>query len=139
MSLRYGTAPLPQAPKGRLVQILSTDSTNDVTLLASGTGSGKLIESIGVVNTSASDKTLKLKLTQGATTILKGVVIIPGNSGNNGSLSTVSLLNSVISDWTTRFPILGSDIAIKAAVAVAMGGGESLDISIEYRDYDDAV
>lgn len=139
MSFRYGTAPLPQAPKSRLVQIVSTDSTNDVTLLLGGSGGGKLIESIAVVNTSASDKTLKLKLVQGAVTVLKGAVTIPANSGNNGTLPTVSLLNSIFSDWTARFPILGSDITIKGAVAVAMGGGESLDISIEYRDYDDAA
>lgn len=134
--MAYGyEAPLPQSPLANILKsIQNADGTSDVTIFTAGS-EGATLEMLQLKSSSASSKTVIIKITSGAVTEELGRITVPANQGHDGATPAINVLESLISGWNGRQPLIGPSCVVKASVAVALSSGEKITFAGEGWTY----
>jgi hypothetical protein len=82
----------PQTIKTIAKRIITSDSTNLVTLFTAG-ANGAVVRNLQVCSDDSSARTFQLWQTFGGVDVLIGTISISSNSGANGSIAPVSITN----------------------------------------------
>jgi len=119
-----------------VVSITDTDGMSIKTFVTAGTN-GTRIDSISATSTDTVDANLVLIHNDGINDYVLGTIIIPASSGNNGTDTSVDILND------TDLPFLRGDLAhylqsghiLKVQVQTVLSASTKIDLTAVCGDY----
>jgi hypothetical protein len=130
----------PKTLKTFAAKIVTSDSTNKVTLLTAGTD-GTVLDALQVSSTDTSSRILLLYLNSGGVDYLLTTFAISANSGSNTGIVPVDLLRNI--QFTTnafdangnRFLRLSAGSSLKIAVTSALTSTKEIACVAQGVDY----